>query len=101
MAGKRLNNKTLGEAVNLSHVTIGNYVAGQFPKSEHAVALARVLGTTTDFLLTGVMNVTSDEAVREEAPPYRTNQVTSALEQIAAIEAQLSVLRRTVETLRK
>ena len=41
----------LGREVGLSHVTIGNYLVGRPPKSEHLVKIARYFSVSTDWLL--------------------------------------------------
>jgi transcriptional regulator with XRE-family HTH domain len=46
-----LNNLQLAKAVGLSHVSIGNFLNGQLPKSEHLVSLADFFDVTTDWLL--------------------------------------------------
>ena len=51
MRTRVINNLNLGRAVGISHVTIGNYLAGQLPKSEHLMALAKFFGVTTDEML--------------------------------------------------
>jgi len=41
----------LGKEVGVSHVTIGNYLVGQPPKSVHLVSIAKFFGVSTDWLL--------------------------------------------------
>jgi len=47
---------SLAKAVGLSHVTIGNYLDGQPPKSEHLHKLAKFFKVTMEELLTGEKN---------------------------------------------
>jgi phage repressor protein C with HTH and peptisase S24 domain len=48
-----LSQQALASKVGVSLTTIQNYEGGKFPKGEHAVSLARSLGCTIDWLLTG------------------------------------------------
>ena len=52
----------LGREVGLSHVTIGNYLVGRPPKSEHLVKIARFFSVSTDWLL-GLEGQPADWAV--------------------------------------
>lgn len=65
MRQKELNNFQLGKAVGLSHVTIGNYVGGKIPKSQHLQALAKFFGVTMEWLLSGDDLQSPDYAIRE------------------------------------
>jgi transcriptional regulator with XRE-family HTH domain len=47
----KVNNLALAKAIRVSHVTIGNYVGGQMPKSEHLLGLANYFICSADWLL--------------------------------------------------
>ena len=47
----KLNASELGRAVGVSHVTIGNYLVGQPPKSVHLASIAKHFSVSTDWLL--------------------------------------------------
>jgi transcriptional regulator with XRE-family HTH domain len=95
-----MNNVQLGKAVALSHVTIGNYANGQYPKAEHLISLAKIFGVSIDFLLTGERKVTQS-AFQEEPPPYKVEATSRALDQVSAMENQLMTLRKTLESMQK
>lgn len=65
-----INASQLAKKVGLSHVAIGNYLAGNLPKSEHLIKLAEEFGKTTDFLL-----CREDEAPSEIKKSYKTSNV--------------------------
>lgn len=50
---KKGNAYQLAEKIGVSHVTIGNYLGGQLPKSEHLMAISNHYGVSTDYLLFG------------------------------------------------
>ena len=76
-----LTNAQLGKAVSLSHVSIGNFLDGQLPKSEHLAALAAYFGVTTDWLL-GRENESAAPALREAAPEYLLDDALAELEEL-------------------
>jgi transcriptional regulator with XRE-family HTH domain len=78
---QKLSNAELGKAVGLSHVSIGNFLDGQLPKSEHLAALAAHFGVTTDWLL-GRDKDSAVPALRETAPEYLLDDALAELEDL-------------------
>lgn len=61
-----LSQHALAIKVGVSLTTIQNYEGGKFPKGEHAVSLARNLGCTIDWLLTGEEPALTPKRTAEE-----------------------------------
>ena len=74
-----LSSLELGKSVGLSHVSIGNFLDGQLPKSEHLASLAEFFGVSTDWLL-GRDTEMSPPALRENAPEYLLDDALAELE---------------------
>jgi len=92
-----LTNAQLGKAVGLSHVSIGNFLEGQLPKSEHLHALAEYFGVTTDWLL-GRDKTAAAPALREAPPEYLLDDALAELEElkekVLALERALRRLKQ-------
>ncbi len=69
-----LNNLELAKAVGLSHVSIGNFLNGQLPKSEHLVRLADFFGVSTDWLLGGDAEVLPNESSQTKLLENRSRE---------------------------
>ena len=63
----------LSKEVGVSHVTIGNYLVGQPPKSVLLISIAKFFGVSTDWLLGLVGESMYDEkgGIRDSAGPMR------------------------------
>jgi transcriptional regulator with XRE-family HTH domain len=92
-----LSNPELAKSVGLSHVSIGNFLEGQLPKSEHLMALARFFGVTTDWLL-GNEAESSPTVLREEAPEYLLDD---ALAELDALKEKVQSLDRALRRLKE
>jgi transcriptional regulator with XRE-family HTH domain len=82
-----LNNLDLAKAVGLSHVSIGNFLNGQLPKSEHLLALADLFGVTTDWLLG------RDGSTQ---PKMSEHFLTDVLSEMEALKERIQLLDRAV-----
>jgi transcriptional regulator with XRE-family HTH domain len=94
---RNLTNLDLGKSVGLSHVSIGNFLEGQLPKSEHLVALARFFGVTTDWLL-GREPEPTRSVLRENPPGYLLDD---ALAELEALKEQVQSLDRALRRLKE
>jgi transcriptional regulator with XRE-family HTH domain len=94
---RNLTNLELGKAVGLSHVSIGNFLEGQLPKSEHLVALAKFFGVTTDWLV-GHDPEPARSALRETPPGYLLDD---ALAELEALKEQVQSLERALRRLKE
>jgi transcriptional regulator with XRE-family HTH domain len=94
---KGLSNLELGKSVGLSHVSIGNFLEGQLPKSEHLHALAEFFGVTTDHLL-GREKSPSPPALHEAAPEYLLDD---ALAELEALKEKVLSLERALKRLKQ
>ena len=94
---KKLSNPELGRAVGLSHVSIGNFLDGQLPKSEHLHALAEFFGVTTDWLL-GREPGEAQAAFHEDAPEYLLDD---ALAELDALKEKVLSLERALRRLKQ
>jgi transcriptional regulator with XRE-family HTH domain len=94
---RELNNLQLAKAVGLSHVSIGNFLEGQLPKSEHLHALAEYFGVSTDFLL-GREQGASAPALHEAAPEYLLDD---ALAELEALKEKVLSLERALKRLKQ
>lgn len=92
-----LSNLELAKSVGLSHVSIGNFLDGQLPKSEYLAALAEFFGVTTDWLL-GREPQTSPPALREETPEYLLDD---ALAELQALKEKVLSLERALQRLKQ
>jgi transcriptional regulator with XRE-family HTH domain len=92
-----LSNLELGKSVGLSHVSIGNFLEGQLPKSEHLVALSKFFGVTTDWLI-GHESESAPAALREEAPEYLLDD---ALAELEALKEKVQSLDRALRRLKQ
>lgn len=92
MERKGVNNVELAKAVGLTHVSIGNFRAGQLPKANHLHALALFFNVTMEYLMTGETSLTSS-AIHEDAPAYGDKQRIQRMEELRKrIEANLREL---------
>jgi transcriptional regulator with XRE-family HTH domain len=92
-----LTNVELGKSVGLSHVSIGNFLDGQLPKSEHLAALAGFFGVTTDWLL-GREAVSAPGAMRERPAEYLLDD---ALAELEALKEKVLSLERALKRLKE
>jgi len=97
---RKLTNAELGKAVGLSHVSIGNFLDGQLPKSEHLMALAKFFGVSTDWLLGRETEASSAPArvLRENPPGYLLDDAIAELE---ALKEQVQSLERALRRLKE
>jgi len=77
-----LTNVELGRSVGLSHVSIGNFLEGQLPKSEHLATIAEYFGVTTDWLLGREKKEAPSPALREAVPEYLIDDALAELEEL-------------------
>jgi transcriptional regulator with XRE-family HTH domain len=89
-----LTNAELGKAVGLSHVSIGNFLEGQLPKSEYLVALAQFFGVTTDWL---VGNDDRSSGLRETTPEYL---IDDDMAELAELKEKVYSLERALGRIR-
>jgi transcriptional regulator with XRE-family HTH domain len=94
---KNLTNLELGKSVGLSHVSIGNFLDGQLPKSEYLAALAEYFGVTTDWLL-GRDAEMSPPALHENTPEYLLDD---ALAELDALKEKVMSLERALRRLKE
>jgi transcriptional regulator with XRE-family HTH domain len=87
----------LGKSVGLSHVSIGNFLDGQLPKSEHLAALAEFFGVSTDWLL-GREKEMAPAALHENAPEYLLDD---ALAELDALKEKVQSLERALRRLKE
>jgi len=92
-----LSSLELGKSVGLSHVSIGNFLDGQLPKSEHLASLAEFFGVSTDWLL-GRDTEMSPPALRENAPEYLLDD---ALAELEALKEKVQSLDRALRRLKE
>jgi len=96
---KGLSNVELGKSVGLSHVSIGNFLEGQLPKSEHLHALAEFFGVTTDYLLGREKSASAPvPALHEATPEYLLDD---ALAELEALKEKVSSLERALKRLKQ
>ena len=94
---KGLTNLELGKSVGLSHVSIGNFLDGQLPKSEYLAALAEYFGVSTDWLL-GRDAEMSPPALHENTPEYLLDD---ALAELEALKERVLSLERALRRLKE
>jgi transcriptional regulator with XRE-family HTH domain len=94
---KELSSLELGKSVGLSHVSIGNFLDGQLPKSEHLAALADFFGVSTDWLL-GREPEMSPPALHENTPEYLLDD---ALAELEALKEKVQSLDRALRRLKQ
>lgn len=87
----------LGKSVGLSHVSIGNFLDGQLPKSEHLHALAEFFGVSTDWLL-GRDPEMVPPALHENTPEHLLDDVLAELD---AVKEKVQSLERAVRRLKE
>jgi len=92
-----LSSLELGKSVGLSHVSIGNFLDGQLPKSEHLASLAEFFGVSTDWLL-GRDAEMSPPALLENAPEYLLDD---ALAELEALKEKVQSLDRALRRLKE
>jgi hypothetical protein len=92
-----LSSLELGKSVGLSHVSIGNFLDGQLPKSEHLAALAEFFGVSTDWLL-GRDAEMAAPALRESTPEYLLDD---ALAELDALKEKVQALDRALRRLKE
>lgn len=103
----------LGKAVSLSHVTIGNYLMGKPPKSEHLVRIALFFKTSTDWLLGlkgesmfdekgGIREDMGAFLLKDEPPPPDPKKTIAKLKrQVENLKTQISGIELTLGELEK
>jgi transcriptional regulator with XRE-family HTH domain len=91
-----LTNVDLAEAIGVSHVSIGNFLDGQLPKSEHLADLADFFGVSTDWLLG--RDKTKEPAALREAPPEYL--VDDALAELEEVKEKVQALERALQRLK-
>jgi len=96
MDQRGMTNAELGKSVGLSHVSIGNFLDGQLPKSEHLATVAGFFGVTTDWLL-GREKESGAAALRETPPEYLLDDVLAEME---AVKERLHALDRAIQRLK-
>jgi transcriptional regulator with XRE-family HTH domain len=107
MRERGINNAQLGKAIGVSHVAVGNFLAGQLPKSEHLYELARFFGVPMEFFLEAegesrrMLRETAGLAaysVERLATPDVEKQrlFTEMAENLAALETAARSLRRVM-----
>jgi len=67
---RKLKPFALAKEIGVSHVAIGNFLAGQLPKSEHLLSLARFFDVQMEFLLTGEMVPAGKKSPKNWGGPY-------------------------------
>lgn len=93
MEGRNLNNVQLGQEIGVSHVTIGNFLGGQLPKSEHLFALAEHFGVSMEELLGG-REAAEDFLARRDGWRADLAEKTGAAEKFMAAFPQRDLRRR-------
>ena len=91
-----LNQQSLATKVGVSLTTIQNYEGGKFPKGEHAVSLARNLGCTIDWLLTGEGPVYDPTRTRIEPARAGMMQAGRPLQEVVTLDRPQSTADRTI-----
>jgi len=92
-----MSNAELGKAVGLSHVSIGNFLDGQLPKSEHLAALAAFFGHSTDWLL-GRDTEAAPAALRDAVPEYLLDD---AIAELDALKEKVLSLERALRRMKE
>ena len=69
MQRQRFNKSSLGKAVGVTHSTVARWLAGSIPAIDTLQLLAKTLGVSAQFLISGEER--SDSVLQEEATPYR------------------------------
>ena len=107
MAAKgEMSNPALGREIKVSHVTIGNYLNGQFPKGDDLAAIADFFGTSTDALL-GREPIPPVPQVQFQTQGYALhdapskNSVDDLLFEVQNIRESLYALERKIKKLKK
>ncbi len=77
-----LTNLEIAKSIGVSHVSIGNFLEGQLPKSEHLVALARYFGVTTDWMLGRDDTAAAPPTLHEQPPEYLLDDALAELEEL-------------------
>ena len=77
-----LSNLEIAKSIGVSHVSIGNFLEGQLPKSEHLMALAKYFGVTTDWLLGHDSSSAEPSALHEQPPEYLLDDALAELEEL-------------------
>ena len=94
---REISSLELGKSVGLSHVSIGNFLDGQLPKSEHLAALAEFFGVSTDWLLGREPEMTPP-ALHENTPEYLLDD---ALAELDALKEKVQSLDRALRRLKQ
>ncbi len=77
-----MSNLEIAKSIGVSHVSIGNFLEGQLPKSEHLMALAKYFGVTTDWLLGHNSPSELPPALHEQPPEYLLDDALAELEEL-------------------
>lgn len=99
IAERDINNASLGRAIGVSHVTIGNYVEGQFPKSEHLLALADFFGVTMDSLI-GREESRPQMETLHFTPKATERDIESAIAAMDELKQKVIVLDKAIRKLK-
>lgn len=88
----------LGRLVGLSHVTIGNYLAGDWPKGQHLLSLANHFNVSMDWLA-------GRETAQDGAPAFRetpdASLVDAALNEMEDLKEKVQSLDRALKRIKK
>ncbi len=71
MKAKRYNKSTLGKALNVTHSTVSRWLAGSIPNEETANSLARILGVSAQWLISG----DGPNTVNDDTSPYGSDHL--------------------------
>ena len=88
MEEKKVSNTELGRAIGVSHVTIGNYLNGKMPKTDHFFSIARFFGVDPVDLYEGAIGV---PALHDAPLDWRTRALEA--------EQELGDLKRKIKAL--
>jgi transcriptional regulator with XRE-family HTH domain len=95
---RNLSNAELGKSIGVSHVSIGNFLDGQLPKSDNLAALAEFFGVSTDWLLGREAKDSAAPALREKPAEYLIDDALAELEEIKEKVLSLERALRRLKT---
>lgn len=84
-----LNNAELARDSDCTPTAVGNYVGGRVPRADHLQRIARRLGVSMEWLLTG------------KDPPASPVKDNTAAQRVDDLETKMESARRTLELLLK
>lgn len=105
MEAKKVNSAQLAREIGVSHVTIGNFLNGQLPKSEHLWAVARFFGVRMDDLFGPKKELFRDQIFSRHLPqpanqsPFAESALQASIPSIANAEVakELEKIERRLE----